>query len=88
MDDSCRTSVLSFGSFDLFGYEYDFGSTTALNIEVIDEYKDLSSFKGIEILARSYSKGKVNSPREGVCGYMIDKECEKKYKPIRLYVVK
>ena len=78
--------VVSLG--DLFGYEYDFGSTTVLNIEVIDEYKDLSSFKGIEILARSYSKGKVNSPREGVCGYMINKECEKKYKPIRLYIVK
>ena len=43
---------------------------------------------GIEILARSYSNGKINSPRTGMCGYRINKAGEKKYKPIRLKTIK
>ena len=82
MNYSKGLKVISLG--DKFKYEYDFGSTTELTIEVIDEYNDTCRFMGIETLARSYSNGEINSPRKGMCGYVMDKACEKKYKPIRL----
>ncbi|MGL4761931.1 MAG: IS1096 element passenger TnpR family protein [Sarcina sp.] len=72
---------------DKFGYEYDFGSTTELVLEVIDEYKDSEKTKGIEILARSYKGKRANSPREGVCGYSIGKDDDFKYLPEKLYIV-
>ncbi|HEY8890800.1 MAG TPA: SEC-C metal-binding domain-containing protein [Clostridium sp.] len=101
-----------------FRYDYDFGSTTTLKIEVIDEYFTAENHSQIEILARNeeiqnfccncnqkakyfdYEEEKyfcedcidedsdmvgefeyTNSPRDGVCGYVGNRDTEKQYLP-------
>jgi len=108
--------VISVG--DKFRYDYDFGSTTALKLEVIDEYVAGENYSQIEILARNeeiqnfcencnqkakyfdYEEKKffcedcidedadmvdefeyTNSPRDGVCGYVGNRDTEKQYLP-------
>ncbi|MGM0379809.1 MAG: IS1096 element passenger TnpR family protein [Bacillota bacterium] len=59
-------------------YEYDFGSTTKLKIELKEEFFDKKRDSLIEIYARNkmpkYLKenydNPANSPRFGVCGYL------------------
>lgn len=67
-----------------FEYQYDFGSTTHLILEVVDIIKVPSEFSQIEVIARnnpeeenSYS----NSPRDGVCGYKGARGAEDAYLP-------
>lgn len=102
-----------------FEYQYDFGSTTELILEVIDIIKVPKEFTQIEIIARNNEeKSKChkcgdkatyfnwnteewlckncaqgidedeleevsysNSPRDGVCGYVGDKDAETLYLP-------
>lgn len=107
--------VLAVG--DKFRYDYDFGSTTTLKLEVIDEYLTGENHSEIEILARNeeiehlceqcnqkakyynyeregffcedcideeemiYELEYTNSPRDGVCGYVGNKDNEKPYLP-------
>ena len=108
--------VISVG--DKFRYDYDFGSTTALKLEVIEEYVAGENYSQIEILARNeeiqnfcancnqkakyfdYEEEKffcedcidedadmvdefeyTNSPRDGVCGYVGNRDTEKQYLP-------
>ncbi|MFT5875379.1 MAG: hypothetical protein ACI8WT_004370 [Clostridium sp.] len=110
------SQVISVG--DKFTYDYDFGSTTALKLEVIDEYVAGDNHSQIEILARNeeiqnfcancnekanyfdYEEEKffceecidedsdmvdkfeyTNSPRDGVCGYVGNRDTEKQYLP-------
>ena len=47
-----------------FEYEYDFGSTTYLTLEVIDEIEVSKKHSQIEIIARNNEEGRPNSPRE------------------------
>ena len=66
-----------------FEYEYDFGSTTSLILEVVDILIVPKTFTQIEIIARnkeSVVEGiYYNSPRDGVCAYVGDKESEIPY---------
>ncbi|NME83300.1 SEC-C metal-binding domain-containing protein [Clostridium sp. SM-530-WT-3G] len=111
--------VLSIG--EKFEYEYDFGDTTYLTLEVVDKIKVSKKHSQIEILARNnendctcskcknkaeyyrYTTGDFlcekcaqnvdedeieelygdyfNSPRDGVCGYVGDKDAELPYMP-------
>ena len=64
-----------------FDYEYDFGSTTYLTLEVIDEIAVSKKHSQIEIIARNNEEGRPNSPREGECGYICDEEAENVYLP-------
>lgn len=64
-----------------FTYEYDFGSTTTLDLEVIELYTIGESSSSIEILARNNYIGPSNSPRDGVCGYLGNENDEKEYLP-------
>lgn len=64
-----------------FTYEYDFGSTTQLDIEVVEVFDAGDSLPAIEILARNNPIGNSNSPRDGVCGYYGDVDNEKDYLP-------
>ena len=53
-------------------YEYDFGSTTTLSINVLADIEDVDDEK-VGLLIRNvppYPK-EVNSPRAGVCGYPL-----------------
>lgn len=61
-----------------FEYVYDFGSSTELELEVVDVIQVPESYTQVELIARNVEKG---SPREGVCGYIYDKAAEKKYLP-------
>ncbi|MCB2340468.1 SEC-C metal-binding domain-containing protein [Clostridium estertheticum] len=115
--------VISVG--DKFKYDYDFGSTTALKLEVIDEYVVGENYSQIEILSRNdeiqnfcancnqkakyfdYEEEKyycgdcidedgdmvdefeyTNSPRDGVCGYVGDRDTEKQYLPGNKFKIK
>ncbi|MBW9152928.1 SEC-C metal-binding domain-containing protein [Clostridium estertheticum] len=115
--------VISVG--DKFKYDYDFGSTTALKLEVIDEYVVGENYSQIEILTRNdeiqnfcancnqkakyfdYEEEKyfcedcvdedadmvdeieyTNSPRDGVCGYVGDRDTEKQYLPGNKFKIK
>lgn len=75
--------ILSVG--EKFQYEYDFGSTTYLELEVVDIIDVPKNFTQMEIIARNnemISEGNYcNSPRDGVCGYVGNKEAENKYLP-------
>lgn len=68
-------------------YEYDFGSTTYLEIKVLDEFICGKNENKIQVMARNnaHKEGKgleyINSPRAGVCGYYGRKEDELKYLP-------
>lgn len=55
-----------------FEYEYDFGSTTYLTLEVVDIIQVPNEFSQVEVIARNNpEEGKLNnSPRDGVCGYI------------------
>lgn len=66
-----------------FEYEYDFGSTTYLTLEVVDIIQVPSEFSQVEVIARNNpEEGKLNnSPRDGVCGYIGNKDSEKEYLP-------
>ncbi len=67
-----------------FEYEYDFGSTTYLTLEVVDTIKVPSEFSQVEIIARNNpeeDKSNNNSPRDGVCGYVGTKDGEAEYLP-------
>ncbi|CUU48031.1 SEC-C metal-binding domain-containing protein [Clostridium beijerinckii] len=66
-----------------FEYEYDFGSTTYLTLEVVDIIQVPSEFSQVEVIARNNpEEGKFNnSPRDGVCGYIGNKDAEKEYLP-------
>ncbi len=67
-----------------FEYQYDFGSTTYLILEVVDMIKVPSEFSQIEIIARNNVEGdgcSSNSPRDGVCGYVGSKGAETTYLP-------
>ncbi|MBE6091063.1 MAG: plasmid pRiA4b ORF-3 family protein [Clostridium beijerinckii] len=66
-----------------FEYEYDFGSTTYLTLEVVDIIQVPSEFSQVEVIARNNpEEGKLNnSPRDGVCGYIGNKDAEKEYLP-------
>ncbi|MFT8350873.1 SEC-C metal-binding domain-containing protein [Clostridium saccharoperbutylacetonicum] len=68
--------VLSIGK--KFGYEYDFGSSTNLSLEVVEVLEVPKEFTQIEIIARN---NKYISPRNGVCGYNGKKSDEKQYLP-------
>ena len=96
--------VISVG--DKFKYDYDFGSTTALKLEVIDEYVVGENYSQIEILSRndeiqnfcedcvdedSDMVGEfeyTNSPRDGVCGYVGNRDAEKQYLPGNKFKIK
>ncbi|MBU3161426.1 SEC-C domain-containing protein [Clostridium frigoris] len=115
--------VISVG--DKFKYDYDFGSTTSLKLEVIEEYVVGENYSQIEILSRNdeiqnfcancnqkakyfdYEEEKyfcedcvgedagmvdeleyTNSPRDGVCGYVGDRDTEKQYLPGNKFKVK
>lgn len=54
-----------------FSYTYDFGSSTDLELKVMDIYEPFHEDKGIRLAARNMTTdpGSVNSPRAGVCGY-------------------
>lgn len=75
--------ILSVG--EKFQYEYDFGSTTYLELEVVDIINVSKDFTQIEIIARNNEIisefNYCNSPRDGVCGYEGNKEAENKYLP-------
>lgn len=111
--------VLSIGQ--KFEYQYDFGSTTHIILEVIDKIQVSKSHSQIEILARNNEnectcnqcgkqaeyyqyetesffceecaekldedefeelyRGYFNSPRDGVCGYVGDKDYQLPYMP-------
>lgn len=64
-----------------FEYVYDFGSSTYLTLEVIDEIDVSKKHSQIEIIARNNEEGRPNSPREGECGYVCDEEAENTYLP-------
>ncbi|NOW91451.1 hypothetical protein BCD91_003474 [Clostridium beijerinckii] len=66
-----------------FEYEYDFGSTTYLTLEVVDIIQVPNEFSQVEVIARNNpEEGKLNnSPRDGVCGYIGNKDSEKEYLP-------
>lgn len=64
-----------------FDYIYDFGSSTYLTLEVIDEIDVSKKHSQIEIMARNNEQGRPNSPREGECGYVCDEEAESMYLP-------
>ena len=106
---------------DKFEYEYDFGTTTYIILEVVDKVEVSKNHSQIEIIARndenhykcshcgkqveyySYGTGDYicgdcaddfdedeleelcgdyfNSPRDGVCGYVGDKDAELPYMP-------
>lgn len=74
---------------DTFEYQYDFGSTTYITLEVVDKIKVSKSHSQIEILARNneihYADNEYgdyfNSPRDGVCGYIGSKDAELPYMP-------
>lgn len=55
-------------------YDYDFGSTTTLEIECLKEMVGFDSDEPVVLLARNEnpSKNKDNSPRAGICGYQED----------------
>lgn len=52
-------------------YQYDFGSTTELSIHVLGSVHVDPAEGEVELLIRNVNpyKGRVNSPRAGVCGY-------------------
>jgi Predicted metal-binding protein related to the C-terminal domain of SecA len=66
-----------------FEYEYDFGSTTYLTLEVVDIIQVPNEFSQMEVIARNNpEEGKLNnSPRDGSCGYIGNKDSEKEYLP-------
>lgn len=64
-----------------FEYEYDFGSTTYLILEVVDEIEVSRKHSQIEIIARNNEEGIPNSPRDGICGYVCSKDAENQYLP-------
>lgn len=64
-----------------FEYEYDFGSTTYLNLEVVDEIEVSRNHSQIEIIARNNEEGVPNSPRDGICGYICNEHAEDQYFP-------
>ncbi|WP_297632333.1 SEC-C metal-binding domain-containing protein [uncultured Clostridium sp.] len=66
---------------DKFDYEYDFGTTTYLEGEIIDKIKSGDNAPQIEIIIRNNKIGAVNSPREDECGYVGNIDIEEKYKP-------
>ena len=59
-------------------YIYDFGSSTELELEVVEIKQVPVSYSQIQIIARNCEGG---SPRHGVCGYVEDKVAENKYLP-------
>lgn len=75
---------------DTFHYEYDFGSTTEIELEVVKEFEVSTSHSQIEIIARNdpFKKTKrtyLNSPRDGICGYEGNSDNEKPYMPFNNY---
>lgn len=58
-----------------FDYTYDYGSSTDLNLRVVDSVTYDSRGQGAYLMARNepISKREDNSPRVGVCGYEEDK---------------
>lgn len=50
----------------VFTHEYDYGTTTTLELRVMHAYPSLGEEKGITLLARNDGQ---DSPRDGVCGY-------------------
>lgn len=76
--------LLNYG--DKINYDYDFGSTTSLTVEVIQEMVGGVDDEPIKLVARNVNPypREDNSPRAGVCGYEVDKDFartfEAKYK--------
>lgn len=66
-----------------FEYQYDFTSATHLVLEVVDMIKVSSEFSQMEIIARNNEEDKEdrNSPRDGVCEYVVSKDAESAYIP-------
>lgn len=66
---------------DTFDYEYDFGTTTYLEGEIVDKIKSGDSAPQIEIIIRNNKVGDTNSPREDKCDYVGNISIEEKYRP-------
>ncbi|MGL4847543.1 MAG: SEC-C metal-binding domain-containing protein [Clostridium sp.] len=64
-----------------FTYEYDFGTSTDLMGEIVEEVVLGKDEPQIEIIIRNNKIGRTNSPREGECGYTGDLNAEKRYLP-------